>query len=326
VAWIAAVALFVVMTVIAVALRTVSTGVYSASRTRCDGGARAAISLGVLTRPWPGCADEHGVEVRNLLITRRLPWSEVLEVSFPDGSRWARLELARRRVPAGVASSWWTASARHRDRPAARAARALQHRGHRAGSSPPTSAGPPPAGRVTGRAGSRAGRATGRPGRRDRRHGRLLMIEQPPCRSRLGGDVSGCSAPAGWHTASGCPGTYVAHSASFWHKEFGHHTPLELVCGVGSCVPERQAVCRATAPAAGRSDTARFGGNARLAVVTMGQVSRADRESRCRGRGVIRRAGLSGLGDIELRNRWSRRPACSATGVQRHEQCDRLIP
>ncbi|MDT7559779.1 MAG: hypothetical protein QOI68_4249, partial [Pseudonocardiales bacterium] len=38
-------------------------------------------------------ADADGVEVRNLLITRYLPWSEVLEVSFPDGARWARLEL-----------------------------------------------------------------------------------------------------------------------------------------------------------------------------------------------------------------------------------------
>jgi hypothetical protein len=38
-------------------------------------------------------ADEAGVEVRNVLITRRLPWTEVLAVSFPDGQRWARLEL-----------------------------------------------------------------------------------------------------------------------------------------------------------------------------------------------------------------------------------------
>lgn len=38
-------------------------------------------------------ADEHGVAVRNLLVTRVLPWELVLDVSFPDGAAWARLEL-----------------------------------------------------------------------------------------------------------------------------------------------------------------------------------------------------------------------------------------
>ena len=96
VAWIAAVALFVVMVAIAVALRQVSTGVYF----RTDDQVAMVvlgllISLGVLTLTLARVrADADGVEVRNLLITRRLPWSEVLEVSFPDGSRWARLELA----------------------------------------------------------------------------------------------------------------------------------------------------------------------------------------------------------------------------------------
>ena len=95
-AWIAAVALFVVMTVIAVALRTVSTGVYFRVEDQVAMVVLGLlISLGVLTPTLARVrADEHGVEVRNLLITRRLPWSEVLEVSFPDGSRWARLELA----------------------------------------------------------------------------------------------------------------------------------------------------------------------------------------------------------------------------------------
>ena len=95
-AWIAAVALFVVMTVIAVALRTVSTGVYFRVEDQVAMVVLGLlISLGVLTPTLARVrADEHGVEVRNLLITRRVPWSEVLEVSFPDGSRWARLELA----------------------------------------------------------------------------------------------------------------------------------------------------------------------------------------------------------------------------------------
>jgi len=38
-------------------------------------------------------ADRDGVEVRNMLGARRFPWSEVKNVSFPDGSPWARLEL-----------------------------------------------------------------------------------------------------------------------------------------------------------------------------------------------------------------------------------------
>ncbi|WP_260190635.1 PH domain-containing protein [Actinophytocola gossypii] len=38
-------------------------------------------------------ADADGVEVRNLLGARHFPWTEVEQVSFPDGSPWARLEL-----------------------------------------------------------------------------------------------------------------------------------------------------------------------------------------------------------------------------------------
>ncbi|WP_433788012.1 PH domain-containing protein [Actinomycetospora sp. CA-101289] len=34
-----------------------------------------------------------GVEVRATLLTRRVPWSEVLAVSFPDGVQFARLDL-----------------------------------------------------------------------------------------------------------------------------------------------------------------------------------------------------------------------------------------
>jgi hypothetical protein len=52
------------------------------------------MALGILTLTLARVrADVHGVEVRNLLLTRVVPWSEVLEVRFPDGARWARLEL-----------------------------------------------------------------------------------------------------------------------------------------------------------------------------------------------------------------------------------------
>lgn len=39
-------------------------------------------------------ADERGIEVRNVLTTRYLPWASVERVSYPEGGRWARLELA----------------------------------------------------------------------------------------------------------------------------------------------------------------------------------------------------------------------------------------
>ncbi|WP_019853705.1 PH domain-containing protein [Actinopolyspora mortivallis] len=38
-------------------------------------------------------ADEHGVEVRNAVLTRYYPWSEVRGISFPEGASCARLEL-----------------------------------------------------------------------------------------------------------------------------------------------------------------------------------------------------------------------------------------
>jgi len=34
-----------------------------------------------------------GVEVRATILTRRVPWSEVVAVSFPDGVQFARLDL-----------------------------------------------------------------------------------------------------------------------------------------------------------------------------------------------------------------------------------------
>jgi hypothetical protein len=95
VAWIAAIALVGVMTAVAVVLRGVSTGVYFRTDDQV-----AMVLLGVLMAlailvPAYSVvrADSKGVRVRNLLITREVPWSEVLEVGFPDGARWARLEL-----------------------------------------------------------------------------------------------------------------------------------------------------------------------------------------------------------------------------------------
>lgn len=35
-----------------------------------------------------------GIGVRNLLTERIVPWSDVIDVSFPPGARWARVDLA----------------------------------------------------------------------------------------------------------------------------------------------------------------------------------------------------------------------------------------
>jgi hypothetical protein len=91
----AAVLLIAVFSVVAILLRRTPTGVYFRVSDQV-----AMVLLGVLlagaallfARPWVRAAED-GVQVRNLLGTRTLPWDLVLRVSFPDGAPWARLEL-----------------------------------------------------------------------------------------------------------------------------------------------------------------------------------------------------------------------------------------
>jgi hypothetical protein len=95
VAVVSAVVLVVVFTVVAVLLRRTPTGVYFQLSDQV-----AMVLLGLLlagaallfARPRVRAGAE-GVEVRNLLGSRTLPWELVLRVSFPDGAPWARLEL-----------------------------------------------------------------------------------------------------------------------------------------------------------------------------------------------------------------------------------------
>jgi hypothetical protein len=90
-----AVALLAVFVVVAVLLRNGNTGVHFQRSDQA-----AMIGIGILL----ACgvmlfaiarvrADSEGIEVRNVLMTRRFAWDEVLSVSFPDGASWARLEL-----------------------------------------------------------------------------------------------------------------------------------------------------------------------------------------------------------------------------------------
>ncbi|HEU5128493.1 MAG TPA: PH domain-containing protein [Glycomyces sp.] len=39
-------------------------------------------------------ADEHGIEVRNFASTHRLPWEVVVDITVPERTQWASLELA----------------------------------------------------------------------------------------------------------------------------------------------------------------------------------------------------------------------------------------
>jgi hypothetical protein len=90
-----AVALVVVFAVVALLLKSGSTGV------EFDGadqfsllGIGIVLAAGALVFVRPKVvADSDGVEVRNALFGQKVPWSLVRAVSFPDGAPWARLEL-----------------------------------------------------------------------------------------------------------------------------------------------------------------------------------------------------------------------------------------
>ncbi|PZS39973.1 MAG: hypothetical protein DLM62_05350 [Pseudonocardiales bacterium] len=91
----AAVALVAAFAVVGTLLRRTPTGVYFRLSDQV-----AMVVLGLLlagaallfARPRVR-AGADGVEVRNLIGTRTVPWELVLGVSFPDGAPWARLEL-----------------------------------------------------------------------------------------------------------------------------------------------------------------------------------------------------------------------------------------
>lgn len=81
--------------VIAVFLKDSDTGVrFSTSDQVAMVGIGVALAAGALWPTWARVrADTEGLEVRNLLGSRRFTWSDVRQVSFPDKAWWARLEL-----------------------------------------------------------------------------------------------------------------------------------------------------------------------------------------------------------------------------------------
>jgi hypothetical protein len=90
-----AVLLVVIFVVFAFTLNGASTGVHLGISDKVSlGVVGLVLACGVLLLARPKVrADADGVEVRNLLFGRTVPWQEIKGVSFPDGAPWARLEL-----------------------------------------------------------------------------------------------------------------------------------------------------------------------------------------------------------------------------------------
>lgn len=94
-AWISAVLLVVLFTIVALLLPDRYTGVYFRV---ADQVAMVVFGLlmagGVLLAARPRVrADAGGIEVRNVATTTFVPWSLVKGVAFPDGASFARLDL-----------------------------------------------------------------------------------------------------------------------------------------------------------------------------------------------------------------------------------------
>ncbi|SEP43852.1 PH domain-containing protein [Amycolatopsis saalfeldensis] len=90
-----AVLLLGVFIVVAVLLRNSHTGVvFEPADQAAMIGIGILLAAGTMLFALPRVrADADGVEVRNVLATRRFAWTDVLSVSFPDGASWARFEL-----------------------------------------------------------------------------------------------------------------------------------------------------------------------------------------------------------------------------------------
>jgi hypothetical protein len=96
VAWVCAVAVVIVFSLIATALtgQTEGGGVFARGDQAAMVGLGILMALGILlfTRPRVR-ADERGLHVRNLMATYDLPWEVVRAVRFNDSSPWASLDL-----------------------------------------------------------------------------------------------------------------------------------------------------------------------------------------------------------------------------------------
>lgn len=96
VAWVGAVVIIALFAAMAVLLTSVYTGVYFRFADQVAVmliGLFIAGGLLLVARPRVR-ADAEGIEVRNIVASHRLAWSDVERIAFPDGASWARLDLA----------------------------------------------------------------------------------------------------------------------------------------------------------------------------------------------------------------------------------------
>jgi hypothetical protein len=90
-----AIAFVVIFVVVAILLRSGSTGVQFGISDRIS---LVLIGIALAAGTWVFgrarvVADAEGVEVRNLFFGQKVPWHTIKAVTFPDGAPWARLEL-----------------------------------------------------------------------------------------------------------------------------------------------------------------------------------------------------------------------------------------
>ena len=95
VAWLLAIMIVVVFIVLALLLRIEETGVYFQTADQVGVALIGVLIAGaflLFTRPRLR-AGERGVTVRNLFGDKLIEWDLVLDLAFPEGAAWARLEL-----------------------------------------------------------------------------------------------------------------------------------------------------------------------------------------------------------------------------------------
>ncbi len=94
-AYAVAVILVVVHVGVGALLKMGSTGVYFQTADQVAMGLLGVILAGAVlmfTRPRLRVGAQ-GLAVRNLISYRLIPWADVVDVSFPQGARWARVDL-----------------------------------------------------------------------------------------------------------------------------------------------------------------------------------------------------------------------------------------
>ena len=95
-AYVAAFVIAATLVVVGLLLKMKSTGVFFQTADQVAMGVLGLVLAGLVllfSRPRL-LVGPNGLSVRNLLGDKNIPWGDVVDVSFPVGSRWARVDLA----------------------------------------------------------------------------------------------------------------------------------------------------------------------------------------------------------------------------------------